>query len=157
MARPRKLPQNGERIHVVFPGPLARRLRLLAAHLNIPISLLIQGMIQDRLPAKELDCHFPLRAQEPMRHVLVHGIEPFPEPWDGSDLKQRLYALHRTQKEIVQETGIPQQTLNRWVNKGFVPQDKQDLLKRLLEGWMKGSRTGEVEAQPEAEGPQSPE
>lgn len=135
MSRPRQLPTNGDRIHVVFPKGLARRLRLLATHLGQPVSNLIQEMVEDRLPSKEAQVGFPVR-HEPLRTVLVQGFDPLPDTWTGSDLRQRLYALNRTQKQLVEVTGIPQQTLNRWVFKGFVPPERRQEIRAVLETWM---------------------
>lgn len=135
MSRPRQLPTNGDRIHVVFPKGLARRLRLLATHLGQPVSNLIQEMVEDRLPSKEAQVGFPVR-HEPLRTVLVQGFNPLPDNWTGSDLRQRLYALNRTQKQLVEVTGIPQQTLNRWVFKGHVPLERRQEIRAVLEAWM---------------------
>ena len=135
MPRPRQLPINGDRMHVVFPKVLAQRLRLLATHLGVPVSGLIQELVEERLPSKEVEVGYPMR-QEPLRAVLVQGLRPIPEHWSGSDLKQRLYALNRTQKDLVIITGTPQQTLNRWARKGFVPPEHREAIRRVIEGWM---------------------
>ena len=149
MSRPRQLPTNGDRIHVVFPKGLARRLRLLATHLGQPVSNLIQEMVEDRLPSKESQVGFPVR-NEPLRAVLVQGFDPMPDTWTGSDLRQRLYALNRTQKQLVEATGIPQQTLNRWVFRGLVPPERRLEIRNVLEGWM-ANRTGQDTPHPSEE------
>ena len=91
-------------------------------------------MVEERLPSKEIEVGFPVR-QEPLRAVLVQGFRPIPEHWRGSDLKQRLYVLNHTQKDLVIIIGTPQLTLNRWARKGFVRPEHREAIRRVIEGW----------------------
>jgi len=114
VSRPRTLPQDGFRRTITFRPDLDETLAVQAAQRRVPLSTLVEELVERGLRPNPTPEEFAI---------------DFPEDWDGSDLRARLYYLRMKQIDLAEATGIKDTTLNDWI-RGAHPFDK-DALPRI--------------------------